>query len=49
MRNIVVLLFVALLLGAAVANTQEVVVSPGDPLVFGVSVGLSGEGIAPPG
>ena len=42
-------LCVALLLSAAVANAQEVVVAPGDPLVFGVSVGLSGEGIAPLG
>ena len=49
MRNIVVLLFVALLLSAAVANAQQVVVAPDDPVVFGVSVGLSGEGIAPLG
>ena len=49
MRNLIVLLLVALLLSAAVTNAQEVVVAPGDPVVFGVSVGLSGEGIAPLG
>ncbi len=49
MRSIIGLLLVALLLSAAVANAQEMVVSPGDPVVFGVSVGLSGEGIAPIG
>ena len=49
MRNLLALLLVALLLGAAVANAQELVVSPDDPVVFGVSVGLSGEGIAPLG
>ena len=49
MRNVIALLLVALLLSAAVANAQEMVVAPGDPVVFGVSVGLSGEGIAPLG
>ncbi|MCY3836081.1 MAG: branched-chain amino acid ABC transporter substrate-binding protein [Anaerolineaceae bacterium] len=49
MRKFLVLLCVILLLGAAVANAQEMIVSPGDPIVFGVSVGLSGEGIAPLG
>ena len=43
------MLCVALLLSAAVANAQEVVVAPGDAVVFGVSIGLSGEGIAPLG
>lgn len=49
MRNLVVLLLVALLLSTAVVNAQDLVVSPDDPIVFGVSVGLSGEGIAPLG
>ena len=49
MRNIIGLLLVVLLLSAAVTNAQEVIVAPGDPVVFGVSVGLSGEGIAPIG
>ena len=39
----------ALLLNISLARAQEVVVAPGDPLVIGVSVGLSGEGIAPLG
>ena len=49
MRNVIALLLVALLLSAAMANAQEVIVAPGDSVVFGVSVGLSGEGIAPLG
>ena len=49
MRKYLVLLCITLLLSAAVVNAQEMVVSPDDPIVFGVSVGLSGEGIAPLG
>lgn len=42
-------LCLALLLNISLAQAQEVIVAPGDPLVIGVSVGLSGEGIAPLG
>ena len=39
----------ALLLSLSPARAQEIIVAPGEPLVIGVSVGLSGEGIAPLG
>lgn len=42
-------LCLTLLLNFSLAHAQEVIVAPGDPLVIGVSVGLSGEGIAPLG
>ena len=49
MRYLIALLLVALLWGTATAQAQEATYSAGDPIVFGVSVGLSGEGIAPLG
>ncbi len=36
----------ALLSFVSLAHAQEVIIAPGDPVVIGVSVGLSGEGIA---
>ena len=33
----------------SLAHAQEVIIAPGDPVIFGVAVGLSGEGIAPLG
>ncbi len=39
----------ALLSFVSLAHAQEVIIAPGDPVVFGVAVGLSGEGIAPLG
>ena len=36
----------AMLLSATIARAQEVVIAPGEPLIFGASFGLSGEGIA---
>lgn len=38
-------LCVSLFLCSTLARAQEVIIAPGDPLVIGVSVGLSGEGI----
>ena len=49
MRRTLVFILVVFLLSATLVSAQEVVIAPGDPLVFGVSVGLSGEGIAPLG
>ena len=49
MRNTIALLLIALLLGAAAAGAQEATYSADEPIVFGVSVGISGEGIAPLG
>ncbi len=39
----------ALLSFVSLAHAQEVIIAPGDPVIFGVAVGLSGEGIAPLG
>ena len=49
-RLVIFLLALSLVwLGAPWAQAQEIVIEPDDPLVFGVAVGLSGEGIAPLG
>jgi len=42
-------LCLALLFHFAPAHAQDILIAPGEPLVIGVSVGLSGEGIAPLG
>ena len=48
---VLTLLLIAALMAVSVAGAQEdeVVVSPGDDVVFGFAAGLSGEGIAPLG
>lgn len=42
-------LCLVLLSASLVVRAQEIIVAPGDPVVFGVAVGRSGEGIAPLG